>query len=161
MQLCTVGYGRWAPGERTARLLRVLQEAHVTTLVDIRHAPCSSQLSPDSTYGPRDWHLQTAGQGLSAQVARVGISYRWLGELGNPQKNDPAMTILRAHLASADDQWPVNRGLRLLAQLLHDRDQVCCLLCACKDYDGCHRKLIAEALTTRFFAGQLTCWDLR
>lgn len=60
----TLGYGRWAAGIRWARFVATLRNAKVTTLVDIRHSPCPSQLDPDNSYGPRDWHLLGAGRGM-------------------------------------------------------------------------------------------------
>jgi hypothetical protein len=47
----------------------------------------------------------------------------------------------------------VNRGLALLHQFVREEGKQCCLLCACKNYDACHRKLIVEALSQRFFRG--------
>ena len=74
-----------------------------------------------------------------------GIEYRWLVELGNPQKNDPDMAVLMEQLADENGRWPVHRGLSLLSKLL-EAGKRCCLLCACNRYEDCHRRLIAEAL---------------
>ncbi len=81
-----------------------------------------------------------------AALAEHGMDYRWIVELGNPQKRDPKMEILRWQLDSRDERWPVTRGLQLLASLVRDETTTCCLLCACADYRTCHRRLIAEAL---------------
>ena len=48
------------------------------------------------------------------------------------------------YLAEPDEPWPVNRGLDLLQRLVRKKGQRCCLLCACRNYEECHRKLIAE-----------------
>jgi uncharacterized protein (DUF488 family) len=160
MNLFTLGYSRWPTQNRLDRILAALREAEVTTLIDIRHSPCPSNRNPQSMYGPRPWHLLDAGNGVDGHLERAGIEYIWLGELGNPRKNDPAMTVLRSHIAEANRPWPVNRGICLLNRLVRNASNRCCLLCACKDYNACHRKLIAEALSHRFFAGALCIQDL-
>jgi hypothetical protein len=106
-------------------------------------------LSDTSNYGPQDWNLQAGRKGLAAILEREGIEYRWLVELGNPQKNDRAMTVLREQLASEDDKWPVNRGLALLAKILRESGPAA-LLCACADWRKCHRTVIAEAIRERY-----------
>ena len=159
MELYTMGYGRWPTKQRLANMIQVLKTAEVSTLVDIRHSPCSSNLAPDSNYGPRAWHLQTEGHGIMRELENAGIEYVWLGELGNPQKNDPHMTVLRAHIESADERWPVNRGFRTLLHLVDNQGKRCCLLCACKDYETCHRKIIAETFRNRFLPDQVTICD--
>lgn len=139
----TVGYGRWPAPIRMPRLIAALQANGVTVLLDIRHSPCSSQLVAGN-YGPREWHIRADGQGIADHLAATGIQYRWLPELGNPQKVDPAMEVLRQHLADTAMHWPIHRGLhRACAAVECER---CCLLCACKRYDDCHRKVIAEAM---------------
>ena len=149
MKLFTVGYGRWPTATRMERLIAALKDAGVALLIDTRHSPCASQLSPTSHYGAHDWNLQTGDTGIAAILQSHEIRYRWLVELGNPQKNDHAMTVLREHLASADEKWPVNRGLALLAKILLASGP-CALLCACADWRKCHRTVIAEAARERF-----------
>jgi hypothetical protein len=145
LHLSTIGYGRWTVKERWPRLVAALHRAEVELLVDIRHSPCASQLDPAHHYGPRDWNLQDGHRGIVPQLEAVGIDYLWLVELGNPQKQDHAMTILREHLMEKSGIWPVHRGLSLLKKLVIDERRRCCLLCACAKYNQCHRKLIAEA----------------
>lgn len=94
-------------------------------------------------YGPKPWTLQE-GSGLKAELEAIGIQYAWLSELGNPQKNDPHMSILRWHLKDEEGAWPVHRGLAQLGELMK-KGKKCCLLCACNKYEGCHRRLVAEA----------------
>jgi len=141
----SVGYGRWPAPRRWEQLVAALQAAQIEMLVDIRHSPCSANLAPEHHYGPRPWHLQAAG-GIAAGLAEAGIGYRWLGELGNPQKHDPQMRVLKAHLADPGGDWPIHRGLVVLRRLVGDAAQRCCLLCACADYPACHRRLIVEEL---------------
>lgn len=118
-KLYTVGYGRWATKVRVDRLIASLKKAGVNLLVDIRHSPCSSNLIPASNYGPRAWHLKASDdEDIVSHLQRADIDYRWVVELGNPQKNDHAMRVLRAHIEARDERWPVNRGLRQLAELV-------------------------------------------
>jgi|GEM_PF-997082 len=149
MRLFTIGYGAWPPAKRMETMVARLREAGVPLLIDTRHSPCASQLDPEHTYGPRDWHLQTGVQGIAARLADHGIDYLWLVELGNPQKTDPKMTVLREQLKNGDNRWPVNRGLALLKDII-GQPAACALLCACADYRRCHRTLIAQSLSDRF-----------
>ncbi len=151
MILHTIGYGKWPAKSRMEKMAQRLQQARVGTLIDIRHAACASQLMPTSNYGPRDWHLQADGAGICAALTPFGIEYLWLLELGNPQKQDHDMLVLREHIASGDICWPVNRGLRVLGEHLHAKpDKPAALMCACKDWRQCHRLVIAEAARDRF-----------
>lgn len=143
-QIWTAGYGKWPSDTRWDRLVVALTTAKIDTLVDIRHSPCSSQLAPTSNYGPRPWHLQADG-GITPGFREHGIGYAWVVELGNPQKNDRTMRVLKAHVEDADGGWPVHRGLTVVKKMLATGARLC-LLCACKEYAHCHRKLIVEAL---------------
>src|SRR5437762_336108 len=108
--LFTIGCGTWKDTSvRLARMLSALKDAKIKTLVDVRHSPCSSNIEAGGTYGPKDWNLQGAGGGLPQHLRESGIEYRWLAELGNPQKKDPHMLIFREHLNSSLDIWPATR----------------------------------------------------
>jgi hypothetical protein len=85
------------------------------------------------------------GPGIGPLLAAAGIDYRWVVELGNPQKTDTDMRVLAEHLADATGDWPVHRGLALVKDLVLG-GKVVCLMCACDRYAGCHRKLVAESL---------------
>jgi hypothetical protein len=97
-------------------------------------------------YGPSEVNLQADDKGLAARLVREGIQYLWLVELGNPQKNDPDMRILREHISQRGNPWPVQRGIKLLQELTNTVEAHLALLCACKNYSECHRSLIAEEL---------------
>ena len=157
--LFTVGYGAWKTTARMAGLLAGLQQAGVTTLIDTRHSPCASATDPRSFYGPKEWNLQPTG-GMAEALARQGIRYLWLVELGNPQKNDPAMQVLKWQLADEQGNWPIHRGLRQLADLIRAQPHTCCLLCACEQYETCHRRLVAEAVRDRYFGGDLSIQNI-
>jgi uncharacterized protein (DUF488 family) len=141
--LFTMGYSAWKAEQRMAHMSRSLVDAGVTLVVDVRHSPCAADPTRRSAYGPKLWTLQ-CNDGIVAELAHVGIAYSWLPELGNPQKNDPQMTILRWQLTDAARSWPVHRGLAALSQLVSEGHS-CCLLCGCDKYNHCHRRLIAEA----------------
>lgn len=153
--LFTFGYAHYATNVRMHKLVAALRDQEITYLVDIRHSPCAAQVNPDSNYGPKPWNLQVVG-GLSTEVERVGVRYYWQPQLGNPQKNDPDMAVLRAHLAAPESPWPVNLGLVWLAEKIQASDSHRLgILCACGQYATCHRKLIAETLNARHFGGHL------
>lgn len=149
MTLYTVGYGKWSVAVRATSLISALRAHEIQVLVDIRHSPCASDLNPASIgpYRMQDWHLQAEDNGIERLLRHAGIDYLWVVELGNPQKKDPDMKVLRAHLRSADDRWPVNRGLDLLKRLVVDQGKRCCLLCACAEVQSCHRKLVTDEIS--------------
>jgi hypothetical protein len=157
--LWIVGYGGWPTAVRAERLVAALAEHGVTRLIDVRLNPCASDVK-QGRYGPKPWSLQAGGSGIGGLLSTAGISYEWLVELGNPQRHDPAMGVLRAHLADRAGGWPVHRGLDRLADRLRQSGEVVALLCACADYRRCHRTLIARALCERSFAGRLIVRDV-
>ena len=159
--LFTIGYGGFHTEVRMQGLIDALRDHGITTLVDVRHSPCSSDPTPgDGTYKPKAWNLQPEGAGIAAALADAGIDYVWLVELGNPQRNDKKMRVLREHLADPRGCWPVDRGLRLLEDLVRAPGKRCCLLCACEHSEECHRRDIAEALNHRHFDGALAIENL-
>jgi Protein of unknown function, DUF488 len=161
-KLWLVGYGAWPASKRAEGLVRTLLERGVTRLVDVRLSPSASDPQPGRTYGPKPWNLQTGREsGLVGLLGIAGIDYSWLVELGNPQRRDPAMTILRSHLDDPLGAWPVHRGLDRLAALIRQPDEVVAILCACEDWRTCHRTLVARALADRQFDGKLTLLDAR
>ncbi|WP_169976874.1 DUF488 domain-containing protein [Tautonia rosea] len=160
-QLWTVGYGAWAASVRADRLVKALVDRGITRLVDVRIAPCSSDLDPKRTYGPRPWHLHAGEAGINTLLGQSGIAYEWIVELGNPQRQDPSMAVLRAHLADPSGDWPVHRGLARLADRVRQPGAVVCLLCACAEANRCHRTVIAHALNDRSFSGELEILDVR
>ncbi|CAN5913327.1 hypothetical protein BH23PLA1_BH23PLA1_43760 [soil metagenome] len=159
--LWTVGYGAWPAPRRAEKLVEALLHRGVTRLVDVRLNPCASDMQPGRPYGPKPWNLQAGTEGIVGLLAGAGIAYEWIVELGNPQRQDPASTILRAQLADPRGEWPVHRGLERLANGVREPEAVVALLCACKEASRCHRSLIAQALADRYFKGALTFRDVR
>lgn len=152
--LWTVGYGAWPASVRSERLVAALLEHGVTRLVDVRLNPCASGVKK-GLYGPKPWTLQTGKAGIAHLVNSAGIAYEWLVELGNPQRHDRSMAVLREHLADRDGGWPVHRGLDRLSKLVATTDEVVALLCACADFRACHRTLVARALAAHTDDGLL------
>ncbi len=156
MELWTVGYGAWPAKTRAVRLVEALTRRGVTRVVDTRLCPCSSTPEAARPYGPKSWTLQAGDAGIAALLRSAGLAYEWIVELGNPQRRDPAMAVLRAHLADPEGGWPVHRGLGRLAGRVRTPGQVVALLCACADARACHRTVLAHALAERHFGGALT-----
>ncbi len=160
-RLWLVGYGAWPASRRADGLVGALRDRGVTRLVDVRLSPSSSDPEEGRPYGPKPWNLQKGRAGLVGLLAGAEIDYEWLVELGNPQRRDPAMTILRSHLVDPLARWPVHRGLERLAGLVREPGQVIAILCACEDARTCHRALIGRALSDRHFGGRLDLMDVR
>lgn len=131
----------------------------MTLLVDVRLSPSSSDPVEGRPYGPKPWNLQGGRAGLTGLLEAEGIAYEWLVELGNPQRRDPSMAILRSHLADPLGHWPVHRGLDRLATFIREAGQTVAILCACDSWQTCHRTLIARALSARDFRGTLILRD--
>jgi uncharacterized protein (DUF488 family) len=160
MPLWTIGYGAWPAATRARLLVDSLRATGITRLVDVRLNPCASDPIPGRPYGPKAWNLQAGDAGIVAALREAGIAYEWLVELGNPQRQDGAMTILHAHLADPEGGWPVHRGLALLADRVREPGARVAILCACKSWRTCHRTAVAEALRQRHFGGGLVVENL-
>jgi hypothetical protein len=158
--LWTVGYGAWPVAVRAQRLVEAMVGRGVTRLADVRLSPSASDARP-GRYGPKAWTLQVGNSGIAGLLAPAGIAYEWLVELGNPQRHDPSMELLRAHLADLEGGWPVHRGLSRLEALVRRPGEVVAILCACADFRSCHRTVVARALAARAFGGGLIVRDVR
>ena len=119
-QVVTLGYAQRGASERLEAFL-CLQEK--VCVVDIR-------LSPRSRWNPI-WNK-------NALIERTGERYLHLPELGNRNYNQPGEPIVLAD--------PV-KGLESLLGLLQDGFAVL-LLCACKEYGRCHRKVVYDLLVS-------------
>jgi uncharacterized protein (DUF488 family) len=126
----TAGYG----GRKPEDFLALLSGAGVRTVVDVR-------LRPDRASMGAYVKAKSPAQGIEALLARAGIGYVSLVELGN--------------VFLALDDWP-ERYAQLLAQSgplltarLADVPGPYCLVCAEKAVAGCHRRLLAEHLEAR------------
>jgi hypothetical protein len=158
--LWVVGYGGWPASVRAERLVAALDQRGVTFLADVRLNPGASDIKP-GRYGPKPWTLQPGRSGIVGLLEPAGIDYQWFVELGNPQRHDPLMALLRAHLADPGGGWPVHRGLTRLADLVQTPGEVVALLCGCATYQSCHRTLIARSLAARWFDDRLIVRDVK
>lgn len=123
----TIGYGGRKPEEFT----RLLAAHGVKTIVDVRLRPDKSALG---SYAK----AKDAEKGIAALLARAGIGYVSLPELGN--------------LFLDYDDWPVRyeKFLEAAGPLLFERftpvPGPICLLCAEKNVSECHRRHLASYL---------------
>jgi uncharacterized protein (DUF488 family) len=124
----TVGYG----GRPPAEFVGLLTDRGVKTVVDVRARPDKASMGSYAL-------AKDPARGLAGLLARAGIGYVSLPELGNP--------------FLGYDDWQTRYGEYLAAagHLLFDRltDAIpgpVCLLCAEKRAAGCHRRHLAAYL---------------
>jgi uncharacterized protein (DUF488 family) len=123
----TIGYGGRLPDE----FARLLAAHGVRTVVDVR-------LRPDKATMGSYAKARDSGKGIAGLLARAGIGYVSLAELGNVFLDyDDWSERYERYLASAGP---------LLFDRLADVPEPICLLCAEKRVSECHRRHIAEYL---------------
>ena len=126
MKFYTVGYGNRPPEV----FLEILQGAAIRTVIDIRYKPVGRISSYTRT--------KSADKGIQGLLSSRGIAYLWLGELGNPFKDDDDWrTKYPPVLAAA---WESARPKILVA------DGPACIMCGCLRIEMCHRKYVADLL---------------
>jgi uncharacterized protein (DUF488 family) len=133
VRVFTVGHGA-RPAEE---LVRLLTESAVRTLVDVRLFPGSRR------------HPQFGKDALREKLARSGIAYLHLAELGGRRSNEPGeerfgcirVAAFRSYAARMSrPEWQA--ALReVVAQ------QAPAVMCAETPWWRCHRRLIAEQLS--------------
>jgi uncharacterized protein (DUF488 family) len=129
MRFYTAGYG----GRPPAAFVELLASSGVKTVVDVR-------LRPDKASMGSYARARTPDKGIEALLAKAGIAYVSLPELGN--------------VFLGDDDWPrlyaelIVRAGDLLTRRLKDVPAPFCLLCAEKRVEECHRRIIAERLVS-------------
>jgi len=129
MKAFTIGYGGRAPGE----LIKLLLSAGVATVADVR-------LRPDRASMGAFVKAKSPDKGIETLLAKAGIGYRSLPELGN------------VFLVYEDWQKRYAELMKSAGHLLTTRlaglPPPLCLLCAEKSVANCHRRQIAEFLTS-------------
>jgi uncharacterized protein (DUF488 family) len=135
MTFYTIGYGGRSPGD----FLALLRQHQVRAIVDVR-------LRPDKASMGAYVRARSADKGLEKLLADEGIMYRPILELGN--------------LFLEFEDWRpaygelLSRSGELLVARLEGLPEPFCLLCAEKRAADCHRRMIAEYLTsTRGWVG--------
>ncbi len=126
--LYTIGYG----GRSRESFLEPLREHAIEVVVDVRMTPQRASMGMFVK-------AKSSAKGIEKTLAEAGITYQWFEELGNPDRNDPAMTVFRKLMTDDGNA----RTARLVALATHRR---VCLLCAERDPAHCHRTLVAEHL---------------
>jgi uncharacterized protein (DUF488 family) len=132
MTLFTIGYG----GRKPSDFVDCLLAAGVRTVVDVR-------LRPNNAAMGAYVKAKSAETGIEHLLARAGIGYRSLIELGNVFFDCPDWQLKYAEL--------LERAGDLLVGRLAGLPQPMCLLCAEKNPAECHRTQIAESLARRRF----------
>ncbi|MBL6078183.1 DUF488 domain-containing protein [Belnapia sp. T18] len=131
--LATIGY----EGVVLDEFIAALKEEGIKRLLDVRELPLSRRRGFSKT-------------ALSAALADAGIDYVHLRGLGDPKPGRDAARsgdmalfrkIFRRHMRS-------ERALADLAIASHlVADKVSCLMCFERDHNGCHRSIVADAIS--------------
>ncbi|HEB79565.1 MAG TPA: DUF488 domain-containing protein [Rhodospirillales bacterium] len=130
--VATIGY----EGASLEDFLAVLAFAGVTTLIDVREAPISRR------------------KGFSKNILRealenIGIDYIHLVGLGNPKNGrdaaregrlDDYIKIFSAQMTTSKFKADLERAAEIASE------GGACLMCYERDPNGCHRKIVSEAL---------------
>jgi uncharacterized protein (DUF488 family) len=130
MDFFTIGYGGRSPEE----FVSLLCGAAVKTIVDVR-------LRPDKASMGSYAKAKAPDKGIEALLAKNGIGYISLPELGNVFLGDPEWPRLYAELMA--------RAGDLLTRRLAEVPGPFCLMCAEKRVAECHRKTIADSLESK------------
>lgn len=140
-EIFTAGHSNRSANE----LVRLLSEAAVTRVADVRRFPVSRRFPQHSR--PR----------LEASLAAAGIGYAFFGDSLGGRREPGASRLSSRNGAWADpalrafadalDTPELEAGLERLAELA--RAHPTALLCAERDWRSCHRQLLADALVVR------------
>lgn len=127
MRFFTIGYG----GRTPTQFVELLTASGVRTVADIRAVPHKAYLA---SYAK----ARSPDKGLEGLLARAGIAYAWIEELGNPFRHEPGWEAAYAALLDKEG------GRRL--ERLSGLSEPFALLCAEKHAADCHRSLVAARL---------------
>ncbi len=131
----TAGHGQRPLPE----LVELLQEASVRTLIDVRRFPGSRR------------HPQFNGATLADAVARAGIAYRHVVELGGRRSKEPGEEHFNCIRVAAFRSYAARMSRPDYRRALDDAlgEPAPCFMCSETVWWRCHRRLIAELLTAR------------
>jgi uncharacterized protein (DUF488 family) len=128
----TIGYGGFPP----ERLLRALKERRVEAVVDVRRYP-------------RSRIAAYSGEGLKEALAREGIEYVWLGELGALGVRGPRAGCTGSQTFDSY-VWRLYHYAPAILQLVELRElakrKTVALLCMEENWRHCHRQFLADFL---------------
>jgi len=127
MKFYTIGYG----GRNPQAFVDALKVHRIAVVVDVRLRPENSSMSAYA-------RTRDCNKGIEGLLARSGIDYIWLLELGN------------VFLGCEDwrERYKILFGLagHLLAKRVLEQKTPLCLMCAEKNVADCHRCIIADYL---------------
>ena len=133
----------WTVGHSTRSMddfVAVLETHAIEVLVDVRRFPGSRRLP------------QFHSSELAASLARHGIDYRWLGELGGRRSPDPSSPNDAwqhpAFRAYADHTATDEFAFGLFELLMLARGARTAIMCAELLWWRCHRRIIADVLVS-------------
>ena len=127
MKYYTIGYG----GRNPQEFVDTLKQHGITVVVDARLRPEHSSMG--AYVRARD-----SKKGIEGLLARSGIEYIWLPELGN--------VFLGCEDWRERYEALFNVAGHLLTRRLSELKTPLCLMCAEKDVANCHRAIIANYL---------------
>ena len=127
MTFFTIGYG----GRRPDEFVRLLRDAGVRTVADVRLRPDRASMGSYKSTGKPD-------TGIEKLLADAGVGYASLPELGN--------VFLGFEDSIARYATFFDRAADLLVPRLLGLPRPFCLLCAEKKLAECHRQAIADYL---------------
>lgn len=127
MTIFTIGYGGLEP----SAFVRILTEQSICSLVDIRIWPMRANMGSYTM-------AKCSEKGIQGLLARSGIKYFSLLELGNPYKDLPDWKKRYRRL--------IDFAGDVLVERLKDIPDPLCLLCAEQKPDECHRSILAGFL---------------
>jgi len=121
--------------------VRILREAEIRRLVDVRTAPGSRK------------HPQFGQKALEASLRAEGIEYVWRKDLGGwrrPRPESPHVALRSASFRGYADYMDTPEFHRALSWLIQTSVAVpTAFMCAESLWWRCHRRMIADALTAR------------
>lgn len=130
--LFTIGY----QGSQLDGFLNTLKSKQIELLLDVRELPLSRKKGFSKT-------------ALKQALAEQGIAYNHLRALGDPKPGRDAVrrgdratfeAIYYSHLQSEPAQAALRQAIDL------SQRQRCCLLCFEHEAQGCHRKIVVDAM---------------
>lgn len=127
-QVVSIGY----EGRTVDELVRILREAHVTTLLDLRAVPLSRKPG-------------FSKKALASRLAGEGIAYINLPEAGNPYRTqgDRGMCLQLYSMYLRENPSIVDLVIAALAE------PATAVLCYERQHNCCHRSILLQALQER------------